>query len=164
VAAPTSSRAKDEPISSVTGGGIDRVEFRPLAGRVRPGGRLDGSLLERATDILDDLEDTTAQEEIVLAIESLRCVVCELWITAAGASQHHQSILAILESFLRTTESVKPGQLSAVRGAFADLTAAVLSQEHVDINRSRFIDEGYSPLSCVDEVEHANDGANNSEE
>src|SRR4051812_16514183 len=71
-----------------TGDDLDAgVRFEPS--HVAHGaGELDRPLLARAADLLEGFEHM-GDEERSLAIESLRFVVCELWPSAARASQYH---------------------------------------------------------------------------
>jgi hypothetical protein len=122
------------------------------ASKRRP--RVDQSLLLRAAELLEGIEDVN-DEDLTLTLEALRCVVFELWISVAEATQFHQSILAIVESFLLSREHLDGGQAAALRGAIKDLNLPLLGEQHVEVIRSQFIDQGHRPLAILSEYNGA---------
>jgi hypothetical protein len=133
------------------------ARFEPSISRLRGGERLDPALLERAAEVLEDIEHADP-EAMSLGIESLRYVTCQLWLTAALASMYHRSILAIVESVILSAEQITAGQAVALRGAIKDLAQPKLSEQFVDVVRSRFIDEGHNPLAPLGAAKEDTDG------
>lgn len=119
-------------------------------------GRLDKHLLHRATDIIDsfDSSDRMAYE---INLESLRGIVMQLWESATSSTAYHQEILAMLESAVISVDLLSEGQLSALREAISDLESSPLTHVHVDIIRDRFIEEDFSPLALLSEMEEDGD-------
>lgn len=114
---------------------------------------LDKSLLERAKTTLEDFNINDAMQATI-DLGSLRGVVLQLWETAATSTQFHKEILAILEAAVISLESPNEGQLSVLREAIIDLQNDVLAQAHVDVIRRQFINEGFSPLALISEIEN----------
>jgi hypothetical protein len=144
-----------------TGEGVDGVIFEP-SHRAYGAGKLDPSLLDRASELLDGIENASP-EQMSLTIESLRFVACELWHSAEKASQYHQSLLALVEGMLLANECLNANQAATLRGAISDLASNSLNENYLDVVRSRFVDDGYSPLSVLSSME-ANDDINRDDE
>jgi len=119
---------------------------------------LDKSLLERAKTLLEDYNITDAMQTTI-DLGSLRGIVLQLWESAATSTQFHREILALLEAAVISLESPNEGQLSVLREAVIDLQNDVLAQAHIDVIRRQFINEGFSPLALLSEIE--NDENNN---
>ena len=114
--------------------------------------RLDADLLQKLSDHLDTLEGADVEEKI-LAFEGLRCTLANLWTSCEKAGAFHQHILAQLERSVLSTSSPSPAQVVAFRQAASDLGSPLLTQSHVDTTRSRLIDEGFSPLALLSQLE-----------
>ena len=141
------------------GASEETVERRkvPLAGHGKAGnGELDKSLLKRAKSIIDSFNCDDVMEATVY-LESLRGIVLQLWESATTTTQFHQEILAILESAILPIDSPNRTQLSVFREAIMDLGSDVLTQAHVEVIRRQFINEGFSPLALLSEIEDGDD-------
>lgn len=149
------SRGSDT--GNVTSTDVGAVRFEAAPRRPKATKQLDPVLLSRTEELLDDVEYRDP-EGMALAIDSLRCVLCELWETASLASQYHQSILTQAEGLVRTAESISQSQAAALRGAIADLGRDDLTETHVEVSRSRFIEEGFNPLAILGNMEYQSDG------
>lgn len=154
------SASRTGKLESGTGEGIGSIHFEPTVNRIRGAEKLDPRLLEKSVQTLDGIERLPA-EDMSLAIESLRYVVCELWLSAARASQSHRSVLAIVESLVSSVETVTSSQAAALCGAFNDLRQPVITEQHLDVIRSQFIDEGYNPMAILSGLESDPDGDGN---
>jgi len=152
-----STRRSGPSDPNLTGADVERARLEPQPRRRRTSGRLDRRLLSRAGEILENIEGLE-EAEMALAIESLRCILCELWNTAASATSQHQSILAIAESMVNAVDSISLAQAAALRGAIVDLERDNLTETHVEVTRSRFIEEGYNPLAILSETSPADGG------
>lgn len=153
----TSVVANDHRANAIGGtGGFQRADpgtgervsqnsrFEPT-GRKAPAASLDRALLARAEDLLDDIENAALDDQM-LAMESMRCVVCQLWPSALKSSLQHRSLLAMIQAFIAGRDSLAFGSASALRGAIMDLASRNLTEQHLDIIRSGLIDEGHNPL------------------
>jgi hypothetical protein len=154
------SKGQDE-LDVRTGEGLRQVEFIPISARPRTRGVPDRVLLDRANDVLDNIESSDPAT-MSLSLESLRYVTCELWTSVANCSQVHQSILTLIESLLTSMESVSRSQAAALRGAFKDLGGPALTESHLDVLQSQFIDEGYNPLAAFSSMEDGNGSGDDS--
>src|SRR5690348_6735733 len=143
---------KSSNLSEGTGSTLGAIRFEPVSQRMRGVGQLDGSLLERAAEILDGI-DHVDHQTMILAIESLKYVATELWASAAKASPYHQSILAAVDTLLRSNEGITDAQAVALRGAFKDLGQPKLSEQYVDVVISSLVDVGYNPLAPLSAME-----------
>ena len=124
-----------------------------VPGAVREGppaeaGILDQVLLGRARDALDSLNlDDPA--EMTVQVADLAARLCELWDCACDSSQRHQSVLALAEGAAMSWSLVTEGQVEALRMAIDYLCQDELTDTHVDLLRSRLIDEGYNPFALL---------------
>jgi hypothetical protein len=154
---PRSARqGKGAEVWVPTGETVTEMPMRPTGRGNKRRPKIDQSLLMRAAGLLDGIEDLN-DEDLTLTLEALRCVVFELWISVAEATQFHQSILAIVESFLLSREHLDPGQAIALRGAIKDLNLPLLGEQHVEVIRSQFIDQGLKPLAILSEYNDADE-------
>jgi len=142
---------------NLTGDDVERLRLETQPKRRRASGRLDRRLLVRAAEILENI-DGLEDGDMTLAVESLRCVLCEMWNTAVSATSQHQSILAIAESLVNAVDAISFSQASALRGAIVDLECDNLTETHVEVTRTRFIEEGYNPLAILSEADQIHGG------
>lgn len=158
-ALPDSRRSgprKPEPVGLTGETSSSASPMRPLSRLGDGAQRPDPVLLQRAADLLDDIESLDP-ESLALTIESLRNVVCKLWFTAASATVYHHSILANVESFLLSHDSVDSGQAAALRGAIKDLSLRSIGEQHASVVRSQFVDQGQKSLAILGDVELGQD-------
>ena len=126
---------------------------------------IDPVRLRNATEIIEsiDPEDTY---HTVLHLASLSAVVMEIWESAVRSSQCHQDILAILENGVRLAQHadsfhLELRHLSAFREALSDLGQPQLVRQNVDAVRSRFLNEGFTPLGFLDTTGPEGDDSDN---
>lgn len=138
--------------STATGeSGIAGVEFRPSTIGTRKDGRLDRTVLSRAQELLEDIENETP-EGVSVSMEALRFVVAELWRSALKSSEMHRAVLAVIESALLSSDEISANRAAAFRGAFRDLAAAIISPQHLEVIQSQFIDQGYNPMALLSDL------------
>ncbi|MCY2953829.1 MAG: hypothetical protein NTU53_17920 [Planctomycetota bacterium] len=157
----TASASKKTDAGSTGGLTMSTVETprKELVGGRSGKGHLDSGLLDRAQETIESI-DTDDAETLLIRLQSLGGIACELWRAAASSSQYHRQILAAFESAVLTAiqaEGITSGQLRALRAAVIDLRSPVLTQGNVDSIASHLIDEQYSPLAILSEHEE-NDG------
>lgn len=154
------SRSRSEqrpgPYSATGTTELSGSPMRPLAAAPPRANHVDRALIERATELLDGVEYLDS-EELALTLESLRNLVCRLWPSVAAATVYHQSILANIESFLLSQESIDAEQASVLRGAVKDLGLTSIGEQHAEVIRSQFIDHGHKPLALLGNVNLADD-------
>lgn len=122
---------------------------------------LDGALLHRAREIIENLDLDDAYE-LTLQLAAFGGIVSDLWESAGRSTNHHQSILAILESALLSSDGLSECQASAFREAIIDLGSDYLSESNVEIIQSRFLEQNFSPLALLSELD-ANDADSKTE-
>lgn len=145
------NRRKTDPFAPTGETAYGASSMKPLSRSIQDSGRVDPGLLERAMDLLEDVEHLEP-DDLALTMESLRNAVCKLWLSVSGATVYHQSILANIESFLLSHESVNAGQAAALRGAVKDLKLTAIGEQHAEVVRSQFIDQGQKPLAFLSDL------------
>jgi len=115
----------------------------------RVGGIIDAALLRKTLELLEDIEHFEPDEAAV-ALESVRNVVFRLWVSAESATVYHRSVLANVENFLTSRDTLDANQASVVRGAIKALSMSGIGEEHAKVIRSGFIDYGQKPLSLLE--------------
>jgi len=122
---------------------------------IRPGqGQIDRQLLDQAQEIIENSAPDDA--EILVRLDSLAGIVCELWRSAAKSSQYHRQVLTAIETaVLVATEkaSITSEQISAIRQGILDLGLKSLTQAHIESIASHLMDSGISPLAPLGGLE-----------
>ena len=160
-AAPSPER-QDLDISSLreTHGtqGKFQSQFRaePTQGRQVGRGQIDRVLIDRATEIVDSL-DPGDSYTFTIDLAALGSIVFGMWASAVSSSDQHQAILAILEQAVLSATTLQDAQISVLRSALGDLSSEVLGESHVEVTRARFIDEGFSPMALLSEIDNITD-------
>lgn len=117
-------------------------------------GRIDRQLLDQAQEILESLIPDDA--DILVRLDSLSGIVCELWRSAAKSSQYHRQVLTAVETAVRVATkraSITSEQISAIRQGILDLGLKTLTQAHIDSIASHLLDSGISPLAPLGGLE-----------
>lgn len=132
---------------------VQNVRFEPIGRATRKSKFLDRGLLEMSEELLEDIESAEA-DDAMMKMESLRYATCQLWSSATSASLQHQSLLALIESFVAERNSLDYTQAASLRGAIKDLSLHRLTEQHLEIIRSGLIDAGHNPLIAFSDVEN----------
>jgi hypothetical protein len=117
-------------------------------------GTLDASILDDALGVIESLR-SARPDMVLMHLNSLSGLLCELWQSAAKSSTYHRQILSAADSAVLSAtvaETVNDRQLSAIRGALTDLGQRTLTQANVDSIASSLIDEQFSPLAILGDM------------
>lgn len=128
------------------------VSFSVPKGKPSTGKGLNKSLLDRAKSIVESFKFDDAFDATI-DFDSLRGIILELWESARDSTQFHRQILGILESAILSVEIPSQEQLSVFREAIIDLGHDVLTTSHVDVIHMQFMNQGFSPLALLSELE-----------
>lgn len=129
------------PVTAVARGG-SQVRQRP-----------DMRVIERATELLDGLEDSPFDPtEAILTLESIRTIVYELWPSVLLCSENHHDLLALIESATREWPELNVEGIRAIREAFLYLGSSSVVDASLEVVTSRFIAIGWRPLAPFTEL------------
>ncbi len=106
---------------------------------------------ERGYRYLDRCGDSYS---FTIDLAALASVVFGMWASAVNSSDQHKAILTILEQAVLSATTLNDAQISALRSALVDLSSEVLTESHVEVTRTSFIDEGFSPMALLSEIDN----------
>jgi len=127
------------------------TEFRSAGTRRSRAAEADKGLVERAIEILENVDPKDGYES-TLSLGALRSIVYQLWKSVAECSLHHQATLAILERAVLSTTELDGSRVSAFREALIDLANPALTDSHVEMLRSHFIDLRSNALAALGDL------------
>lgn len=127
-----------------------RREGGPASGMAsrRSEGRLDGALLARASEVLPGAcLDDPGESQLVL--ETLACVCGELWASAMQCDRNRQELLALVEQVSLSWDCLDAERTQCLREAIQYLGGETVTDAHLEVMRSAFLDVGWKPLAFV---------------